>query len=170
MLTQTLVPEPAPLTNTILITESIDLILDANPAFVTPGRNAFIDWEIVGFGSIPESLNLVFHLPAGFSPHPSQDGVFDPNAMTYTLEVDRFNGKVHWRTDGLSMPPYLLTAELFLDGRLVTDSVFEFNDHTSHVIQKSGGQAVGLNGKVTVMFPEDSISEDIILTIRDAAI
>ena len=165
----TIIFEPTPTAYTSeTVSGVLTLYLSANPAFVNPGGQAFVDYEIIGWDTLPlgQEFNLRIQVPPGFVPHKSQDGEFDLETKTLSIEIQKDKGRTHWEVSEAFVGPYTIMGNLFVEEEILASATFQLEDHTTFVINKSGGHAYGLGGRGKVTFPEGALSEDIELEIN----
>ncbi len=165
----TLSPTPIP-TSAPPISETLRLLLDAEPSFVVLGSSVFLDWQIEGWESLTSTVGITMALtvPKGFTPAQGQGGAFDPISSTLRIPATESQGRTDWQVSEETVGPYYVFGELYQDGELLANANFELSEQTTFAISTSGGQATGIGGSVKVTFPQGALDEDIDLTIAAA--
>ena len=114
-------PEPTPI---ITPTLPLTLSLSADTAYLTPGGQATLSWQIGGWGNKLGSIWLSVTPPPGFSLLESASGVLDPKTGALSLLAETGDGYMNWHIPVDLPGPYVFCASLSLDGKTVASQVF----------------------------------------------
>jgi len=106
-------------------------------------------------------------VPEGFTPW-GTEGIFDPLANTLTLTSTTTVGSVSWQMAEDAYGPYTFQIELFVEDVSVVSTTVTVQEYGVFDIAQTGGEAEGLNGKVSVTIPEGALPEAVDLRIQPA--
>ncbi|MFN2145676.1 MAG: hypothetical protein ACK2T7_10015, partial [Anaerolineales bacterium] len=167
-LTPTLTLSPTPTLEVITeTTETLGLILTSDLAIAAPGGTFTLNWEISGWETLKETegLELLLQASKGLLPSPEQPGSYDPETNTLRVTVEKPEGQIQWSIAEDALGSVYLWADLLRKEEILASAGFGLPEQTEFQIASSGGEATGLSGRVTVIFPDKVLAEDISLYI-----
>jgi|GEM_PF-1068994 len=139
------------------------ILLTANPEFITPGGRVNLEWQVSGEGL--EDLDLVFILPYGAAL--KSDKKSDMPESVYRIPAEEEKGRLQLDISREAEMPVLIQAFL-----LPQDAGEDFyagpaplaGAHIALIekvnVNKRGGKIAGLNGKVKVDFSDGALAEN----------
>ncbi|PKN91158.1 MAG: hypothetical protein CVU44_20570 [Chloroflexi bacterium HGW-Chloroflexi-6] len=160
-------PIPTQTDNAQPVGEQYEILLEANPEFISPGGQVNLQWQVIGNGL--DGADLVFALPYGVAIKADKKQELDAEKSTeiYRIPAEE-KGILHLEVDPNAEMPVLIQALLlpqdtgadqmtYLDAEPLAQAQIALIEKLE--IQKAGGKVAGLNGKVKVTFSEDTLSE-----------
>jgi hypothetical protein len=146
---------------------AISILLTAKPDYAKPGGQVNIFWEVAGIEKFEEDAFLRFYAPSGFTPADEGAAKLDAQNGTYDVPIDSPNGKLQWNLAAdISLPLYL-AAELWQGGEALAQGEIELSAKNETIIDERGGEAIGLEGRVRVKFPEGAVAEKVKVKIEN---
>lgn len=134
-----------------------------------PGKDLKVNWKIEGPENLPANsqLQLVFTLPAGFKAIENTEALFDQLTNALVVDVYSNHGQLTLSTSQ-EIQEAVITASLKAGETTLAEARLPLVQGTKTRVNKGGGEAVGLNGKVKVKFPKDALPKDVDITIAPA--
>ena len=155
-------PEPIEISNP---GESITITLHT-VGDVLPGTTVRMQWVVNALQGKGDNLTLVFNLPVGFTPPAILLSEFDPATRTLTLAYSSAPHTIEWEVAEDAQGPFSLTVSLFDGSKELAQASAFFQEEGLNLVGASGGRAVGLGGRVQVIFPANSTKEDLEVRVR----
>ncbi|MCG2783911.1 MAG: hypothetical protein L6461_02285 [Anaerolineae bacterium] len=162
-----LTPTPSPTDGADLAGQPYQILLEANPEFISSGGQVNLQWQVIGKNL--EGLDLVFWLPDDVSLKTDKKQAQEAEQPT---EIHRIpaeeKGSLHFEVSAEAEMPVLIAAFLlpqdvdeksilFMDTEPLAQAQIALLEKMA--ISRKGGRVAGLNGKVKVDFPDGALGE-----------
>ena len=91
---------------------------------------------------------------------------YDPEINLLVLPIREAGGLLSWFIDGNAQPPYDITVEVHVSGRVILSVIRSLGERGPDIIPMEGGEAHGFNRQVKVHFPPGAVPEAADVQVR----
>jgi hypothetical protein len=150
--------------------ESVELILETDPAFAPHSGKVQLSWEVRGLNEFePEGYAIRFSLPDGLTPQSSSGAEGETNGNILTLPLKELSGRLDLLVQEDFPGPFVISAVVLQKDSEVTKAEYVLEKAPGQSVDQRGGVAAGLDDRVRVTFPADALDDVSTVWIRNPA-